>query len=215
MGKSTLLKMFQKARLAQWIGDFEEAELLYSEIEHSHGGLAYILKPATKIRKKKLEGIYSKHEIPLLNERNVLIEDDKYFEQHIIQPKTIKYFDKKYQELMWEYSASIVGKNEDAIRLEIRGYNPNGTIPRLHNNIFIESPYWSLKEVRIEPENSKPDLLNILAYSEDPEIKLSLSVDCWGLLTGTAITYESEIGDTLAKIHIFLCELGRNLWYID
>lgn len=206
MSENSVVKMFQLARLAEWIGDVDKADMLYDKISSGQDGFASIVTSVAKKRRKKMKSLDSirylkKQELEKLqNKQKHPMPHEKGVEK--LRHKTS----------IWNYSVSVIGKNEGYNRLEIRGYNPEGKLPKIHQNIFVESHGIKLTNVDIQPNEGKPDLLSISAYSMQPEMNLFLSVDRWGLLHGAAITPEKTIEYALETIHIFICHFANQLW---
>lgn len=111
----------------------------------------------------------------------------------------------KYTSTKWKYSISVMSKLDEDLRFELRGFNPSGEIPLFNIGEF--------SEFNVEQWNTDDsDLIwysGILSGSAD---LLYISVDRWGLLSGTAIIKESQLAISLALIHTTICELDNFIW---
>lgn len=195
------------ARLCQWIGATDEAENIYSELEEMEGGLSYVLKPVVRERKKEIP---KKTEIMREPVTNSVKENHLKQQLYLFDVAKLKLENKhniipKYTSTKWKYSISVMSKLDEDLRFELRGFNPSGEIPLFNIGEF--------SEFNVEQWNTDDsDLIwysGILSGSAD---LLYISVDRWGLLSGTAIIKESQLAISLALIHTTICELDNFIW---
>ncbi|OME30921.1 hypothetical protein [Paenibacillus odorifer] len=207
MDKESIVQKFQMARLCQWIGATDEAENIYSELEEMEGGLSYVLKPVVRERKKEIP---KKTEIMREPVTNSVKENHLKQQLYLFDVAKLKLENKhniipKYTSTKWKYSISVMSKLDEDLRFELRGFNPSGEIPLFNIGEF--------SEFNVEQWNTDDsDLIwysGILSGSAD---LLYISVDRWGLLSGTAIIKESQLAISLALIHTTICELDNFIW---
>ncbi len=236
MGKNNIIKKFQIARLDEWIGDYENADIIYEEIQKSDDNLSYILKPTVKERKRKLPVTEESKDKVIENNIDYIFDGDilmiaepfpmpdrVYYEKvKEIEKDSILYRPESLQprkqhmklqnvKLRWKYTISVVSRVDNYLRLEVRGYNPDGSTPILNSDFTMKINDWYI-ESDIESFNGVDTLLEINAFHEEEKTAMYMNIDLWGLLSGTIIVDEQNLGDTLISIHIFLDSLSNKLW---
>lgn len=219
----SLVKQFQMARLDEWIGDLESANKLYDEIKKEaalqNKGLSYIMEPTVRERKKKVEdtidgqrfvakGIAFSVADSVMQESEPLL----LYDPQKLAPKSSFKNLKLPSKINWKYTITLTARVDNDIRLEIRGYNPKNQFPKLKYTLNRPFSFWDATLEQEPREDSQPDLITFLGDSKFFNTPIFLSIDRWGLLTGTVITSEENIGDILVHIHVFLCELDNDLW---
>jgi hypothetical protein len=217
LDKISVVEKFQKARLYQWIGDYDEAQKLYEQIEQNEEEMAYILKPTVKQKKKELplnkdmidfkpnEDITFKY---VAAERVTQKKPLYLFDVDKLKPENKRNIKSSDNQTKWQYSISIISRADDELRLEIRGFNPLGEIPNMKSKIEISFSVLDVESVG----QTEGDIIWYNGKLTDSSNLLYISVDCWGLLCGTALVREDNLGDTLSYIHITICELDKAIW---
>lgn len=211
MGKNIIVNTLQRARLDEWIGDFNNAEKLLSEIEQSNTEITYLFKKTVKVRKKKIEteGKYKiAAEIAYKEEKPMLFNPENLNINKL--PEGMVYNNTPVS--CWKYSAAIMSKVGSDLRVEIRGYNPEGIPPKLSFNMPSEMQNWLINDIIRKPNDEQISLVNIFAISEYPEVQLYFSVDKWGLISGVAVINEDEIGTSLRHIDYLFSIVSTRLW---
>lgn len=211
MGKSIVVKTLQKARLDEWIGDFSNAEKLLSEIEESNADIKYLFRKTVKERKKKIQTernyhiaasrVYKESKPILFEVEN--LQSDNLPEHMIVDNIPIS---------SWKYSATVISKADSDLRIEIRGYNPEGILPKLVFDMPAHIRNWRINDVTLKPNSEQISLINFFATSENPAIQLYFSVDRWGLLSGVTILHENDIGIALKHIDYFFSVVSTQIW---
>lgn len=212
----SIIKKYQTARLDEWIGDYDNADKLYAEIERSEEVLAFFLKETAIQKKREIEDIRKGDQYSLSSgiPMGILYIKDEtkcLFNESNLKLKLRK--DNDYNCFpSWKYSVSVLSKVAKDLKLEIRGFNPSGMLP----DLYIMLPYnlgnWIIKKTDTQPTEDQIDLLGISALSESPEVQIYLSIDRWGLLSGTAIAVDEELGDVLFDINTLLFEISKLCW---
>jgi len=217
LGKNVIVRTLQKAFLDAWIGDYENAEKLLAEIEKTNSEISYLLQKTVKERKKKI----------LEEKKFGIIMKSAYTADICEKPKQLSFLPDEFQnakvpeELVvdyspltcWKYSATITSKVDSDLRVEFRGYNPNGQQP----NLMLSWTDNQIRNWRVKKENDnltveQTSLVNFFAASEDPAIKLHFSVDIWGLLNGVAIIEEKNISVALIHVDYLFSKIISQLW---
>jgi len=209
LDKTSVVVKFQKARLYQWIGDYDEAQNLYEEIEQTEEKMAYILKPT--IKQKKMELPPNKEMIEFNNVAAQLTTPKTplyLFDVNKLKPRNERNINKPDKQTKWKYSISIISRVDDELRLEIRGFNPMGEIPDVKNKIDISFSVFDVESIG----QNEGDIIWYNGKLSDSSSLLYISVDCWGLLCGTALVREDNLGDSLSYIHFTICELDKAMW---
>lgn len=211
MGKNAIVNMLQRARLDEWIGDFNNAERLLSEIEQSNSEITYLFRKIVKERKKKIEteGKYQIATVRTYNEEKLMLFDVEKLKINKLPEEMI---DNNTLASCWKYSASIISKVGSDLRVEIRGYNPDGITPKLAFSMSSEIRNWQIIDIIRKPNDEQISLVNIYAISEYPEVQLYFSVDRWGLISGVAIVNENDIGTALRHIDYLFSVVSTRLW---
>lgn len=219
MGKSNIIKMFQIARLDEWIGDYNSADLVYDDIQRSNDKLSYVLKKTITERKERfpIEKQKIAH-VDMFFEGRVAAQQVEsrmklLYKPELLKPRNIHEMPIQPDLVKWKYSASVISKVDNDLRLEIRGYNPDGETPNLYVDIDLpeEMINWEIESDRQFAETDAI-LLEINTYYEEENTRIYLSIDQWGLLYGSVIVDETYLGDTLIRIHKFLENLSNLLW---
>lgn len=218
MDKTSVVGKFQKARLYQWIGDFDKAQKLYEQIEENEEEMAYILKPTVKQKKKELPLNKDMIDFKADNENRMFnyVAAERVFQKKPLylfdvdklKPENKRNIKPSDHQTKWQYSISIISRVDDELRLEIRGFNPLGDIPNVKSKIDISFSVLNVESVG----QTEGDIVWYNGKLSDSTNLLYISVDCWGLLCGTALVREDNLGDTLSYIHITICELDKAMW---
>lgn len=225
--KSSLVYRFQLARLEEWIRDLEEANKIYEEIkkeaEKESSGLAYIMEPVVRERKKKIEDTrgdagwagkavadtaYSLHPSDRLVHDNDLV---LLYDPNTLQPRSSFSELALPQTVEWKYTVTIAAKADYDLRLETKGYCPNNILPKYPGKRVLEKDWWTCT-IESEVETDDPDQIMIEGESTISSSPISITVDRWGLLSGTTLIHEVNLGDYLIHIHDLICELSRFFW---
>ena len=65
----------------------------------------------------------------------------------------------------------------------------------------------------MDKSKSKKKVLRELYLTNKPDnLKVYLTIDQWGLLCGTTIIDEKNLGDSLVSIHMMLGNLGKEIF---
>jgi hypothetical protein len=211
LGKSLIVNTLQRARLDEWIGDFSNAEKLLSEIEESNSDISYLLRKTVKERKKKLE---TEEKYQIAAERAYKEPKPMLFNIENLQIGKMSDTSTDYNTPIsfWKYSATVISKVDSDLRVEIRGYNPQGIPPRLKFEVPSQIQNWAITDVSYKPNNDQISLLNIFTTSEEPNVQMYFSVDRWGLLSGVAILNENDIGIALKRIDFLYSIISSKIW---
>lgn len=206
-----IVNTLQKARLDEWIGDFSSAEKLLSEIEESNSAITYLFRKTVKERKKKIETA-DKYQIS----KSVAYREPKQalFKTENLQIDNLpeEIIDDNTPASCWKYSATVTSKVDSDLRVEIRGYNPEGLPPKLAFDMPAQIRNWRIIEIILKPNSEQPSLVNFFITSENPAVQLYFSVDRWGLLSGVAILDENDIGIALRHIDFLFSKVSSQLW---
>ncbi|KUO76685.1 MAG: hypothetical protein APF77_01525 [Clostridia bacterium BRH_c25] len=211
MGKNMIVNTLQKARLDEWIGDYSSAEKLLSEIEESNTAITYLFRKTVKERKKKIEtaGKYQISESVAYREAKPALFKTENLQIDNLPEGMI---DDNTPVSCWKYSATVTSKVDSDLRVEIRGYNPDGLPPKLAFDMPAQIRNWSIIDKTLKPNNEQPSLVNFFTASENPAVQLYFSVDKWGLLSGVAILDENDIGIALRHIDFLFSKVSSQLW---
>lgn len=190
MGKNRLVKEFQQARMLEWVGRYDAADEVYQKLATEGTGFAKLLGPVLDARRKAVE--QKKHFRPGTTELPKATLPAVF-----VLPAH------------WDYTVGRISRNQDAMRLEIRGYSKSGVAPVLESAHPIEVEGWETSPFHYEPNRIQADQIWFTARSEAPEMDLYLAVDSWGLLIGTAIVSEQQTSNALIKIHQVINDLDR------
>lgn len=219
MDKSNVIRKFQNARLNAWIGDYDEAEKLYDEIENSDERLAYILKPTVRQKKSEIDLFHAQKESDLnyvSREYYIKTPEKKLlFNPQYLDSKENIPGQKSPLSIQWKYTVSVIAKSGENLRLEIRGYNPQGKLPKLNLSLVNLTSHWNVIQTGQDSQSydTLPDLVWLLAELERvPLTKLYIAVDRWGLLSGSLVCLETSLGDSLGYVHSLISELDDKLW---
>jgi len=142
----------------------------------------------------------------------------KYEEEKSVLPEPRLLFDIPASSPQWKYSISKDAKINSNLRLGIRGFNEFNILPALHQiynlNFNNNLNNWIIKEINsnYDEKHSDLDFISISAHHNLISADASLSVDRWGLLSGTVIVEEEYLIDSLNAIHILICKLGDFIW---
>jgi hypothetical protein len=82
-----------------------------------------------------------------------------------LQPRKMQEMQIQHHLIKWKYSASVISKVDNDLRLEIRGYNPEGNIPKLYIELPKEMINWKI-ERNIQFSGIEAILLEINAYNK-------------------------------------------------
>ncbi len=223
---TSLVKLFQTARLDEWIGDLERANERYEELkeiakeEKETKGLFYIMEPVVKERKKKLEDTIERYNVGYANKEIVSSEVIELYDENrevrLLNPSLLKPTSDFKDlidplELNWKYSVLIASKSETELRLEVRGYNPANKIAKLDLNT------QKIKEIaiiskEIEPDHDDIDLITINGKMDFQHAPIHISIDRWGLLSCTLLIDEEHLGDLLIHLHYLIHEIDQQVW---
>lgn len=208
MGNQSAIHKFQEARLCQWIGANDDAEKLLEEIEQMDEDIAYILKPVVRKKKKDISYKNDNYRVPVVySEKTIDLKQPIYlFDSNKLKPENKMNIVPQFINTKWKYSVSVVSKIEGELRLEVRGYNPQGSIPQLTNNNAVFSVF-NINSF----DKSDADLIWYSGSIFETNL-FYISVDRWGLLSGTAIVKEDQFSETLAHLHSTICELDQAVW---
>lgn len=210
MGKNLIIRKFQMARLDEWIGDHKNANLIYEEILHSDNKLSYFLEGTIKSRKDNFSEKCSQLDFndigstfynPKGAETNLL-----YQEEALIPRKNVS---ESFDLPQLKYSVSVTAKVDKHLKLEIRGYHPGESKPDI--NAELHAVRWRIKDMD-KSKSKKKVLRELYLTNHEDNLKVTLTIDQWGLLNGTFIIDEKNLGDALVSIHKLLAELCREIW---
>ncbi len=223
MDQNNTVRKFQKARLDEWIGDYESADRIYEEIQKSDDNLSFVFKNTIKKRQGKLhsyEDIQYKNEIENKQELEYnsngyyrLVENniEKLYDSNSLNPKKIHNIDIPADVLKWKYSASVISKVENDLRIEIRGYISEGIVPQLNNEFPKKITDWDIEWDKQFSETTIY-LIELDAVNKEEDTQMYLSIDKWGLLRGTIVVDENKLGDILVSVHAFISKLSIIIW---
>lgn len=217
MGKNLIIKQFQRARLDEWIGDSKNANHIYEEILKSDNKLSYFLEETIRSRKDSydkfiqmdfndMEGIYidrieANQILPILSEAKQLYQEEAL--------KPHKNIGVRLEKTNLKYSVSVTAKSGKYLKLEIRGYHPEEDMPDINEEFTI--PGWRIKDMD-KSKSKKKICRELYLTSKEDNLKVYLTVDQWGLVSGSVIIDEKNLGDALVGIHRMLYELCGKIW---
>lgn len=199
MGKNLIIRKFQNACLDEWIGDFKSANQIYEEILQSDSRLSYFLEETIRSRKDS----YEKFTQMDFNDLEGLY---LYPEEALTPHKDIG---ARLEATNLKYSVSVSAKTGKYLKLEIRGYHPEEDKPDINAQFTI--PGWRIKDM--DKSKSKRKIFRELYLtSKEDNLKVYLTMDQWGLINGSVIIDEKNLGDALVGIHRMLFELCDRIW---
>lgn len=225
--KETVIESLHRARMEQWIGDFEEAEKIYDAILDSDDNIVNYLKPSIEDKKKKLimdNGFY-KQKKGRFND----FEVSHYKDQILIDSsfQEVKFGSQKYSpplmqkreisvnnpvESVWKYSVIASSRAGEMIRFEIRGYPQKNRKPELRN-ISKQISEHNIRAIIFTPlEQQLPDSVCMDVLLGDEQLTYYIEIDSWGSIRGEAIIPDEKVTVFLQDQNEFLSNLEKAIW---
>lgn len=181
MGKNHIIRQFQTARLDEWIGDHKSANLIYEEILNSDNKLSYLLEDTIQSRKSMYAEKYNQLD---------------FNDIEVMSMQGLK------------YSVSVTARTDKYLKLEIRGYCPGDIKLNINNDLHITK--WQIRNMD-KSRSRKKVLRELYLTNREDNLKVCLTIDQWGLLCGTFVIDEKNLGDALVSIHKMLCGLYEEI----
>jgi hypothetical protein len=210
LGKNPIIRKFQNARLDEWIGDHRNANLIYEEILHSDNKLSYFLEGTIRSREDNFSEKCNQLDFNDIGSTFYKLEGEEtdrlYQEEALIPRKNVH---ESFDLSRLKYSVSVTAKADRHLKLEIRGYNPGEGRPNI--NAELHAVRWRIKDMD-KSKSKKKILRELYLTNREDNLKVYLTIDQWGLVNGSFIIDEKNLGDALVSIHKMLAELSREIW---
>jgi len=229
--KESVIESLHRARLEQWIGDFDEAEKIYDEILSSDDRMVIYLKPAIEEKKTRMIADFLDHrKVDQIADFQPGAFDELIYADQIVfkkipeiekmgsqRPSLPLITEKEIRiqdeiDSKWKYSIIASAKTGGKIRFEIRGYSKVDREAKL-NNVSRQMIRHKIDDLIFTPlEQQKPDAICINASLGTERFIYYVEVDSWGALRGEAIVSENKIQEFLEEQNDCLNSLQQMLW---
>lgn len=222
-----VVEYLHKARMEQWIGDFEKAEKIYRDILNSSNKIVAYLESSINKKIKKLSKDRNNSEYGFV--ANYIPDSTTNVVEAYPSKRNLKFGSLKKSlpllneekicisqkiELIWKYSIIANSRSGNNIRFEIRGYPQTKQKPELINidNLSNETTAFSFKVEFVTIEKQMPDLARIDVELGDSKILCSVEIDSWGTICGEAVVLYERLNLFFESLSEFLSKVEKTIW---
>lgn len=225
--KESVVEALHRARMEQWIGDFEEAEKIYETILKYDDNMVIYLKPSIENKIKNLMEDKRKYQRDkdylegcegLYYEQQVLFDfsykDIQFGSLNSMLPliKEKEILISNIKDTIWKYSVIVSSKANNSIRLEIRGYAQTKQKPNL-KNLSEQISNLGISNLVFTPMGQEPpDSVCIDIEFGDEKQPYYIELDSWGNLSGETVVLDNKVSVFFTEQNKLFLRLEKILW---